>query len=215
MHETTRATPARWLPLTGAASVVLWIAALVADDRVDSRASDATIVAFYAKRSHRSTEIVTFFLILAATIAFAWFVSALRARIAQAEGRTAVAATVALVSGTITAALWVAAAAIAAAVPGTIDIDEAKPFVLDPNSYRLMSGLGDLIFFSATTVGLLLVAATSATARRTGLLPRWLAWLGFIVAASMVASFLFLPFLAFLGWILLVSVSLASRSSAG
>jgi hypothetical protein len=57
----------------------------------------------------------------------------------------------------------------------------------------------------------LLVTATSAAARRTGLLPQWLAWLGFVVAASMITSFTFIPFLAFLAWLLLVGLILAAR----
>jgi hypothetical protein len=44
-----------------------------------------------------------------------------------------------------------------------------------------------------------------------GVVPKWLAWLGFIVAATMLVAFFFIPFLIFLGWVLVVSAVLIWR----
>jgi hypothetical protein len=55
---------------------------------------------------------------------------------------------------------------------------------------------------------LLVVLCTALVSLRTGLLPKWLTWLSFLVALTMVVSFVFLPFLIFLGWMLVVSIVL-------
>jgi chromate transport protein ChrA len=53
-----------------------------------------------------------------------------------------------------------------------------------------------------------LVVATALVSARTGLLPKWLTWLSFVVAATLLFAFMFIPILIFLGWVLVVSIVL-------
>ena len=58
------------------------------------------------------------------------------------------------------------------------------------------------------------MAASVSRALRTGLLPKWIAWLSFPVALTMLVAFFFIPFLIMLGWILVVSATFMMRWEA-
>jgi hypothetical protein len=50
-------------------------------------------------------------------------------------------------------------------------------------------------------------------AHRTGLLPRWLALAGFVVAPVLLLAIFFLPLFAWLAWVLAVSAVLLVRTA--
>jgi hypothetical protein len=82
-----RSTWARWSPVSGIVLVALWIATLaVTGNDVSSSDSDGQILAYYADSGHRHKHIAGFFLVLAASLFFVWFLSVLRGRLARAEG---------------------------------------------------------------------------------------------------------------------------------
>jgi hypothetical protein len=56
-----------------------------------------------------------------------------------------------------------------------------------------------------------LVLATSVLGIRAGVIPRWLSWLGFAVALSLLAAFLVIPVILLLAWLLMVSIALVWR----
>src|SRR5262249_21750359 len=142
--------------------------------------TDAEISAYFASDAHRTKQILSYFLILGASMSLIWFVSVLRGRIAAAEGGVGVLSSLAYGSGLVTAGLWVVAGGLWAVVADTLQ--ETDRFVLDPNSYRLLGGLAYMTFVAGVTISLVLVASTSISALRTGFLPRWLAWVGIVIA---------------------------------
>jgi hypothetical protein len=205
---------ARWWPLTGLAFVGLWIGALAATGNdVSTDDSDAKILAYYAKSGNRDRHIVAFFLILAATLFFVWFLAKLRERLVRAEGGAAGTLTaLAYGAGIAAAALWVVANALFASA--ALTRGDTSKFQLDPNTYRILGDTGYAIWFSGTTVAAVTVVATAVLSLRSGLLPRWIAWLSFPVALTMLVAFFFIPFLIMLGWILVVSVTFMLRREA-
>ena len=204
---------ARWWPLTGLAFVGLWIGTLAATDGgVDNNDSDAKILAYYAKSGNRDRQIIAFFLILAATLFFIWFLAKLRERLVRAEGGAGTLAALAYGGGIAAAALWVVADAFFASA-ALARVDTSK-FQLDPNTYRILSDTGYGIWFSGTTVAALTVVATAVVSLRSGLLPRWIAWLSFPVALTMLVAFFFIPFLIMLGWVIVISVTFMLRTEA-
>ena len=204
---------ARWTPLTGIVFVALWIASFVAvGGGVDTQNTDADIRVYYADKGHRVREILAFFLVLAACAFFLWFVSVLGERIERTSADNRTAARLAFGAGLVTTAAWIAAAGLWAVVADTID--ESNFFVLDPNLYRLVNGLGYMIFVAGSTIALVLVASTSVAALRARALPRWLAWVGLAVAASLTMAWTFVPFFALLGWVVAVSLALAWAPTA-
>jgi hypothetical protein len=200
---------ARWWPLTGIAFVALYFIAFVVSTSPDSHDTDSEILAHYAKHSNRVRDFVTFFLVLAALLVLVWFLSLLRDRLIQTEGRAGVFTALAFGSGLVAGALWLVGIASFTAPSGAIS--ETSKFKLDPNTFRLLNDLGYGIWFSGTTIMAILVFATAILSLRTGFLPKWLAWLSFVVGATMLVAFFFIPFLIMLGWFLVTSITLIVR----
>ena len=84
-------------------------------------------------------------------------------------------------------------------------------FTLDPDTRRLAEAAGFLLFVSGALAAILLVVAVSLAALRFGILPRWLGWAGFVVAALLPLAIGFIGFLVLFAWVLAVSVALALR----
>jgi hypothetical protein len=204
---------ARWSPVAGIVFVVLWIITFViTGNSPDSSDSDAKIVSYYAESGHRARDIAGLFLVLAASLFFLWFLASLRARLVQAEGGGAGLAAAAFGAGLVWAVLTFAAV-VSFAAPSFARSDTDK-FQLDPNTFRLLNDLGYVLWFGGTTIAAVTVVATAIVSARTGLLPKWLTWVSFAVAATLLVAFLFFPILIFLGWVLVVSIVLMWKGAA-
>jgi hypothetical protein len=162
--------------LTGVAFVGLWIGAfaLIGDDAGNS---NSEILAYYAKDSNRTKHAVAFFMILAAGLFFIWFLSKLRERLARSEGGAHTQTALAYGAGIAAATLWFVASAFFTAPSFALDEDE---FTLNPDTYRILDTVGYTAWFSGTTVAAITVTATAVLSLRSGLLPRWIAWLSFL-----------------------------------
>jgi hypothetical protein len=203
---------ARWWPLTGLAFIGLWLASFaITDNDPDSKDTDAEIVAFFAKSGNQNKHFAAFFMILGACLLFVWFLAMLRERLVRLTGGGPLPA-LAFGSGLVATALWIVADALFAAP--AIAADETSKFHLDPDTFRILGDLGYLAWFSGVTIASGMVVATAVVALRTGLLPKWVAWLSFVVALTMLVAFFFIPFLIMLGWILVVSLILIWRREA-
>ena len=200
---------ARWMPVGGVAFVALWIGAFATV--FPSGDSDAEIAAYYADDGNRGKQTIGLFLVLAASLCFLSFLAALRDRLAEAEGRGGPLTQLAFGAGLVATALWVVAGVFFMAVAYTEDQDTR--FVVDPNTERLVSEMGYLIWVSATPVALLVVLASSVLALRTCFLPRWLAWPGLVSVATMVVFLAVIPFVLFLAWVLITSIVLMLRAA--
>ena len=108
----------------------------------------------------------------------------------------------------ISATLWLAAKAFlisSSAASGTSE------FQLDPNTFRILNDVGFIFWISGTTIAAVTVIATALVSLRSGPLPKWLAWLSLLVAATMLLAVLAFFFLSWLGWVLVVSIVLTWR----
>jgi hypothetical protein len=196
---------ARWSPLSGILFVALWLIAFIAfGNDLDTNDSNDKILAYYRDKGHQHKDIAIFFFVLAASLAFVWFLAVLRRRLARAEGEAGPWTSAAFGAGLVSAALWVVSMAIFTA-PGAATNDTSK-FVLDPNTYRITQDIAYAIWFSATTVAAVTVFVTSMLGLRAAVVPKWLAWLGFVAALTFLVAFFFLPFFILLGWVLVVSI---------
>ncbi|HWQ01464.1 MAG TPA: hypothetical protein VN449_05035 [Gaiellaceae bacterium] len=203
---------ARFWPVTGLAFVGLFVAAILMTDDLDTNDPDADIAAFYTSNSHQTKQIVAFLMILGACLLFVWFLAMLRMRLVQAEGGGGRWAALAFGSGLVATALWIVADALFSAP--AFAADDTDKFHLDANTFRIFDGAGYAAWFGGTTIALGTVTATAIVALKTGLLPRWLAWLSFPVAVTMLVSFFFIPFLIMCGWIIVVALTLMVRTKA-
>jgi hypothetical protein len=90
------------------------------------------------------------------------------------------------------AAVWVATSVVS---------NDSSEFKLDPSTFCLLDDMGYFLWFSGATVASGTVLATAIVALRTGVLPKWIAWLSLPVVLTMLAAFFFIPFLIMCGWI--------------
>jgi hypothetical protein len=197
----------QWAALAGLAFVVLYVAAFALG--IDVGDSDREILDYYGDSGNRAKEIVAFFLISGAALAFVVFANGLRSLIARAEQGTAPLAALAW-AGTACAVLVLVGNAVSRATAFAAMDDE---FQLDPNARRLVEDVGYVLFVSGALVAILLVVAVSLAALRHGVLPRWLGWVGFPAAALLTLAIAFVGFLVFVAWVVAVSAGLALRRS--
>jgi hypothetical protein len=200
----------RWSPLSGAVFVALWaIAFVVLGQTVESSDSDANILAYIRDQGHRDKEVIALFLLLAASLSFVVFISALRARLELGEGRAGIWTMAAFGAGLVSVGLWTVAAGLYALRSGSMY--GAGGLQFDPNTFRLLNDAGFIVWYSGGTIMSVLVLATSVIGIRAGVVPRWLAWLGFAVALFLLAAFLVIPVIVLLAWLIAVSIALVWR----
>ena len=205
----TRISWERLATLAGVSFVVLYAAAFALG--IEVGASDREILDYYADSGNRAKEVVAFFLIAAAALAFIVFAGSLRSLIARAEQETAMLAALAWAGGTACAVLVLAGDAVSRA---TAFAAMSEDFRLDPNTRRLFEDAGFLLFVSGALAAILLVIAVSLAGLRHGLLPRWLGWAGFPAAALLPLAIGFVGFLVLALWMLAVSAALALRRTS-
>jgi hypothetical protein len=200
----TRISWERLAALAGLAYVVLYVGAFALGIEVGD--SDREILDYYADSGNRAKEAVAFFFIAGAALSLAVFATALRCTIARLEQERAMLAALAWAGGIACAALILAGNAVSRA---TAFAAMDKDFQLNPDTRALFENAGFLLFVSGALAAILLVAGVSLAALRYGVLPRWLGWAGFVVAALLPLAIAFVGFLVFVLWVIVASVVLA------
>ena len=166
--------------------------------------SDREILEHYADSGSRNKEIVAFFLIAAAALAFVVFALGLRSLIGD---RTL--AALALAGTTAYAALTLAGNAVSRTPAFASMSDE---FQLDPNTRRMVEDAGLLLLASGAIAAILLLAAVGIAALRFGSFPRWLGWTSIVAAPLLPLAVGFIGFLVLFVWVLVASAALALGS---
>lgn len=151
-------------------------------------------------------------LIVISTFGFLWFLGVLYALLRRAEGNGGALSSVALVGGVTFIALSTAGIAAEALVPTTaLRFGESAPGT-DFASISLSFAISLYHFAQVGTA--VLVAATSVLALQTGVVPKWLAWLGFAVAliALLHITFGVISGIVGLVWVALISLLMLTGS---
>ena len=141
-----------------------------------------------------------------AGIAFLWFIGVLRDRLAQLEDRFF--ATVFFGSGLLFLAMLFAAAAVIGAIVLVASIS-APDELMNSATFRFARAASYIIMnVYALKMAAVFMISTSTVVIRTGIAPRWIAFLGFLLALVLLMgsffiswSFAVLPF-----WVFLISV---------
>jgi hypothetical protein len=193
----------RWAALTG----VLFVALLVIGVAMSGDAGDTPgeLESYYAESGNRAKEIAAFFVIAAAGLAFLSFLGTLREMLVRAEGGPGTLSALVFGPGLVFVACLLTGSAISRAPAA---LAEQENFTLDANTAELLDGAGYLTIVAGLMAASILVLSASTAALRTGVLPAWLGWAGLIVSVVMLFSIFFLPILAFLAWVLAVSLVL-------
>lgn len=195
----------RWIALSGVLFAVLLGAAVTMTMGMPDTTNAAKVQAWDIKHKNlmSASTLVTILAVIVGLYFLVWLHSHLARERSWMGSLYLVGAIIFGLSGTVAAGL--------SAVIGS----DAKH--LSTDSLQLMSSLNQNLNFPMTIVGLVLMyVAAGVLIRRTGLLPGWLGYVGWVLAVC-AASF-FLAFIALLGtalWLIVVSIYLASRPPTG
>jgi hypothetical protein len=201
----------RWTALSGIVFVVLMLtgAAFVIDvPKAD--ASTQEIAGYLADSGNQTRNIIGAYIWVLGGLAFLGFVSGLRSVLRRAEGDPGTLSSVVFGAGVAFTAVWSVSAVTLASVAYAVRFSDAP--VSDPDIVRVLPQLGSLLLLlGGGFAGILLVLATSTLIFRTGVLPRWLAWLGIPVVIALVVDVTYMNILPFVGWVLVASIVLLRR----
>ena len=150
-----------------------------------------------------------------AGVAFLWFIGVLRDRLAQLEDRFF--ATVFFGSGLLFLAMLFAAAAIIGAIVLVASVSTPQE-LMNSATFRFARAASYIIMnVYALKMAAVFMISTSTVVIRTGIAPRWIAFLGFALALMLLIgsffvswSFAVLPF-----WVFLISVYILTDNLVG
>jgi hypothetical protein len=156
--------------------------------------------------ANRSRVLIALTLVPFAGIAFLWFIGVVRDRIGDAEDRFI--ATVFLGSGLLFLAMLFASTAVAGALVVGPGSTETTP---DAEVWRFGAHISSTIFnvYAMRMAGVFMISTATITLR-TAVMPRWLAFLGYLLAVCLLfgVSSLRWAELLFPTWVLVVSLHL-------
>jgi hypothetical protein len=165
----------RFDPLAGVVAFVLWIAGtflLENTDRPDGKDS----AAFAAWVADNDTELLAGTVVFGfGVLFFLWFLGALRVRLGEAEGGARQLTAVAFMGGIAMAVMMLA-----------VYLPHAQAAAdhnnMSDTAIESVVHVGDAFFGGIELFAIPFFLATGLVARRTGALPRWLAWFSLVLA---------------------------------
>jgi len=200
--------------IAGLVFAALFVTALVLLNGHPGAGSSAQEIAeWYDRKGSRNIAIVGLYIVPFAGIAFLWFIAVIRSRIGDREDRFF--ATVLFGSGILFVAMLFAAAA-AAGAPITAVKFQGAP-VPSPDSVVLARGLGyTFLYVYGVRAAAVFMIVVSTISLRTTILPRWLAFVGYGLAAVLLFSISFFKgiVLIFPAWVAALSIVILWTSRA-
>ena len=201
----------RWAPLSGIIFVVLmFVGTFFVADVPDPDAAQQQLATYLADSSNHTRNLVGAYIWVVGALAFLWFVTGLRSVLRRAEAGAGTLANLVVGAGVIYSALMMASAVAFAAVAYAVGLRGAT--VSDPDCVRVLPQMAWMILLlGAGFAGLLLVLTASILSLQTGVLPRWLAWLGVVVAIVLLFDVIYVNIVPLLIWVLAASIVLLMR----
>jgi hypothetical protein len=203
----------RWSPVSGlvfATSFLALFFVFFGPGELPAGADASQIAAYYDGRGPAGF-LFMYSLIGLSGAALIWFAGSLRASLRLMEPAPGRLSDVAC-GGGLAAGVLLVAGGTALLAPFAVTITTTQ--TIDPSVYYLFDTMG----FLAINLGLfgqaVQVVATSVVALRSGGLPVWFAWVGFLVAVALALNLLyFFGLFVWVAWVLLASGLLWSRRS--
>jgi hypothetical protein len=201
----------RWAPLGGIIFVVLMVVGTTfVADIPDPDAPQQQLASYLADSGNHMRNLMGAYIWVVGALALLWFVTGLRSVLRGAEGGTGALSNLVFGAGVVFAAVWMVSAAAFAAVVDAVGLRGAT--VSDPDFVKVLPQMAWMILLlGAGFAGLLLVLTTSVLSLQTRVLPRWLAWLGIVVAIALLFDVVYVNIVPLLIWVLAASIVLLRR----
>jgi hypothetical protein len=201
----------RWAPLAGIIFVVLmFVGTFFVADVPDADASAQDIADYLADSDNHTRNIIGAYIWVLGGLSFLVFLASLRTVLRAAEGGTGLLSNVAFGAGVLYSAFMITSAVTFAAVAYAVGLRDAP--VSDPDFVRVLPEMAwALLLLGGGFAGLFLVLIASVVIFQTRALPRWLAWLGFVVAIVLLFDVIYINIVPFLVWVLAASIVLLRR----
>ena len=201
----------RWAPLAGIIFVVLmFVGTFFVADVPDPDAAQQQLAGYLADSGNHTRNLIGAYIWVLGALAFLWFVTHLRSVLRRAEGGAGTMSNLVFGAGVIYSALMMASAVAFAAVAYAVGLRGAT--VSDPDFVKVLPQMAwMLLLLGAGFAGLLLVLTASILSLRTGVLPRWLAWLGIVMAIVLLFDVVYVNIVPLLVWVLAASIVLLMR----
>ena len=149
-----------------------------------------------------------------------WFLGSLRSALRRAEGGTGRLSAIAMAAGVGSLILLLGAAGVfVSAAFNAVDPGNVN-FQFDLSTHEMVVGAGFGLFIFHLVLAGALVAATSVVSIRTAVFPKWLGWVGVLLALALVFPLVsFFALFAFWAWVVVIVILLlmgrGSRSALG
>jgi hypothetical protein len=197
----------RWGPLAGVVFVVLFVVGLGLNNIPSADDSASKITSFYNDGGDRAQLIISSYLLWLAGLFFFWFIASLRARLIAVEGAPGRLTSVTFGGGLVFIGLLMAAASCFASVAGDITFG-GEDFV-GVDGARFVPELGyPLLLIGGMFAAIAMIDAASVLIVRTGVVPTWIGYFGFVAAVALLFAGFFLPMIFLVLWVLFVSVAM-------
>jgi hypothetical protein len=188
-------------------SALFVVALILLRNRPASNATAAEIADFYVSRGGGRAALVGLYVVPFAGIAFLWFVAAIRSHLGDREDRFF--STVLFGSGILfVTTLFGASACAGALVTGVKFLDEPAP---SADAVVLARSLGfSLLFVFGVRMAAVFMLVSSTIGLRTGFLPRWLVFAGYVCGVIYMFTVTYVEALALLlpAWVTAVSIEI-------
>jgi hypothetical protein len=188
--------------LAGIAFSLLFVAAvLIAGVRPPDGLTPAQLVTWFDQEARAPVTLAALYLLPFAGIAFLWFIGVIREQLGAVEDRLF--STVFMGSGLLFLALLFTGAAISSSLVEMLDRPAASPEVW---SYGRDTSRG-LISVYAMRMAAVFTLSVSTAALRAAALPRWVSYVGYVVALALLVGSADQQWLqlAFPAWVLVLS----------
>lgn len=194
--------------IAGVAYAVLAFIALTLLTRQPSLSlSSEEIAAWYEDAANRAPVVIGLNLAAISSVAFLWFIAVIRRRVGDKEDRFF--GTVFLGSAIVYVGMWLVAATLLAAAAVAPELFAGS--AVDKASHTLMAGTaGGLLLVAGPRIQAVFVLTTSTLILRSGVMPKWLAYLGYIIGLALFITPLIIQPLGvgFPAWVFVVSVTI-------
>jgi hypothetical protein len=194
--------------ISGIVFTVLTVVVVILSGESDFSATDADLQRFFVDSTQQGLAFAAVVILPFAVAALLWFVAGIRSLLRADDRPASALPAAAALGGGVFAATFLIGMTTTNAVFTALTFTDSYQF--DAGVARLTLILGTVLTTGALSGAAVLVVATSMAGGRSGLLPRWFARSGYVVAVLMLFSVLLFawPYALFGLWLLTLSIML-------